>query len=1468
MSKNTADWNMFDSTKLVEYAKRMGEVDASLESYLLQVEKGKASLKDYNNYITGTTAKLKGLKTTLVSVGKGMLLDFGIGVITAVAVKGISILIDAYKKANPSVEELNKRVEESQAAYESAKTELESVTKELESNRTAIEQLEAKDKLTYAEQGQLDELREITKELELQEEIAKRNEANSNKDLALNSIDALNKEHNVGESSIENIPTDNTIESNVNYTDAEYYVGYYKQAKQELHDLIQEKNDFLKSPDFTLDAGSIESIDSEIQSKKDSIAELENEYDEYLAKLYETRSNIKSYYDSIKDTPYEELTTEQKKIIKEWENINNSIDVLNYGKNGNKYNSEKITSLFDEKKIALSKEKLIDLYNSGNLDENYIEKNVKLKEAIDGLNLSLDDGTTSYEAFINEIAAYASAEQTAVETTKKDSLSKSDMIDQINDMSDAFSVLDDIYADVKDGDTFDFSKLDSKKFAENFKDLDAEYTAFIETVSASPNDLSKCQAAFDKLTEAYINQQGFLNELTDENASVAESMLINMGISNAHEVVQEKLQAQNELVANSLNDIDLSNQDVSDSANETIEQMITEGKVSGTLATQMYNLYIQENILNNNKLDMSQKIQELTKLAVSYGIAADSASNLNTIENDIRLAKHYGGSDQDVYNAYSDKYSKAIEEKFGNIDFKYTGAMDSNKTKSSSEKDKWLEEYKKKLSILQDQLDKELIDERTFYNKSEKLLNQYLKDTPEHISKYEEEISDAEKTLHSNWINAYQAQHDKLENSLNDGTITAIEYCQQLAKLGQEYYGIFDNIGLKSVDELPESLQNSVKAFQDAISSTNDTSFVDEQYDQLAAEARACGYNIEEYIGQKGSKAVQKYGQYVKEATEVIKELKEQIKSTFDNAINGVITVLDKQISSVQDNCDKITKSYEDQQKALEKQIKVHEKEIKAIEKQKDVLEEQKDLLEEKKDAIQQQIDDIEEEANARQRELDLEEALYELNRLSNQKTKQTIDGNGNVTYDVDSKGISSARENVQKANQEIEKAKMEQQIKDIQSQIDLIDKQIDALDKQIDKINDIIDELNDQKDAFSDLIDATEEYYDGIVKGLQDYQKQWQSLIDESEKQEALKLAKELGITEGEILGLSQEAFDKVKDKYNQLLDVIYNGGGDIEKQFAILNSLGTEEFQEALKNAGIAVSDFKDQSAKDLEETVATTASILGVDSESSDGESSSTQSGNGNEDTSTMVGVVTTSENLIQTGFDAFSLTMQSAMENLINEAIRMSQEIVKACEEAKRAFDEMSKYTSANISIPHHAAGTGASFADGTGRLESSEKNALVGEIAPELVVDTEHGTTQLFDKPTMVDLPKGAIVYNGVQTERILSDKQSLAGGKSFAAGTNPNPVIDNLLKQSEKLRNIIAEQTFNPLLDSMKHRFNEMATSFMNNISTTNNNDNSTNISSNIGDIYVQGVQNPDGLANAIKKKMPTIMIQKLNRSK
>ncbi len=1614
MNSDNPNWNMLNNDKLLKYAKRMGEVDASLEKYLSRVEKGKASLRDYNNYIAGTTAKLESFKRAIKSISFNFLLNAGI----AMAIGGITSLISSLIS---STNRLKETASEASAEFKSTKDSIEDYKSKISELQTTInDQNSSYEDVTEARKNLLSIQDEMIDKFNLEKEgIGYVTEAINTQSDALDKLTASewkNVKNSYGKNgSFWNKLSDNILNGVTNSENtfdramgsyenygAKFFIGgtLSDNLKKQLTDL---------GADITLDAdrghnvitfiGNVEDVydklsyvedlvdrlntknifglsDAESKAKdmidkvgeyyyqhmyqdvisnnpeymdwlneiqkayenfdkaytsgntKD-IEEAKNVYaetmDDIISKVPEGDSGLIQYFQSLYPALQQEIGSWKFEInfnnsdesIKEdvetyaskFQNDASSILSLDFDYNYQNATKEQQEAFDYFEKLALdygltldqlieklqsmgilhsqaysdAHNKLLPIrnaltYNEDNqkdkLDPSVAQKWLDELEKTDASKLDIVNSpefTKALEAerrgFIgatleadNYTNALNRAEKAIAKKNAKSAekdYSKSDIIDKLTELSDGFTVLDDIYADIKDGDVFDFSKLDSKKFTENFKGLEDEYTKFIETVSASPNDISQCQSAFNNLTTAYVKQFGVLEMVNEGNADVAASYLELYGIENAEALVQDMLIAKRTYLAETGTDIENATYSEINAFMEEKDALEEEGFQLDTTTQKTVAYWTEKQLVNGTLLSTVGDITQLNNLCNALGITSTALRNYAYFK---KLAES-GLYNDETLKAYEGKaldYQKQAQEElqnilYGNQTANYTGAMDSNKTKSSSEKDKWLEEYKKKLSILQDQLDKELIDERTFYDESEKLLNQYLKDTPEHISKYEEEISDAEKTLHSDWINAYQAQHDKLEESLNDGTISAVEYCQQLAKLGQEYYGIFDNINLKNIEELPESLQESVKAFQEAISSSDDNAFINEQYDQLASEARACGYNIEEYIGQKGSKAVQNYGKYVKEATEVIKELKEQIKSTFDNAINGVITVLDKQISSVQDNCDKITKSYENQQKAIEKQIKAHEQEIKAIEKQKDALEDQKD-------AIQDQLDKITEEANERERQLSLEEALYDLNRLSNQKTKQIVDGNGNVRYDVDSKAIGSAREDVQKAKEEIAKAKLENQIKAIQNQID-------ALDKQIDQINDIIDELNEQKDAFDDLIDSTEEYYNSIIKGLQDYQKQWQNLIDESEKQEALKLAKDLGITEGEILGMSQAAFEKVNGKYKDLLDCIYNGNGDIEEQFAILNGLGTEEFQDALKSAGTAVSDFKDSSKKDLEESVNNTASILGVASDSDNGKSSSKKNNSQNEDTSTMVGAVATSENLIQTGFDTFSLTMQGGMEALIDKAIEMSNKIVNACREAKAAMDEMSSFTVGNMKIGHFA-GTGASFGDGTGRLKSSEKNALVGEIAPELVVDTENGTTQLFDKPTMVDLPKGAIVYNGDQTKRILQDKQSLVGGKSFANGNaKPNPIIDNLLKQSERLRSIIAEQTFNPLVDSMKHKFNEMATSLMNNISTTNN-DNSTTISSNIGDIYVQGVQNPDGLANAIQKKMPTIMIQKMNRSK
>lgn len=61
-------------------------------------------------------------------------------------------------------------------------------------------------------------------------------------------------------------------------------------------------------------------------------------------------------------------------------------------------------------------------------------------------------------------------------------------------------------------------------------------------------------------------------------------------------------------------------------------------------------------------------------------------------------------------------------------------------------------------------------------------------------------------------------------------------------------------------------------------------------------------------------------------------------------------------------------------------------------------------------------------------------------------------------------------------------------------------------------------------------------------------------------------------------------------------------------------------------------------------------------------------------------------------------------------------------------------------------------------------------SLVGEVEPEIVVDKKRGKWFVADRPQLVDLNKGDIVYNGKETKNILSGRNAV-GGRSFAGGT-------------------------------------------------------------------------------------------------
>ena len=72
-------------------------------------------------------------------------------------------------------------------------------------------------------------------------------------------------------------------------------------------------------------------------------------------------------------------------------------------------------------------------------------------------------------------------------------------------------------------------------------------------------------------------------------------------------------------------------------------------------------------------------------------------------------------------------------------------------------------------------------------------------------------------------------------------------------------------------------------------------------------------------------------------------------------------------------------------------------------------------------------------------------------------------------------------------------------------------------------------------------------------------------------------------------------------------------------------------------------------------------------------------------------------------------------------------------------------------------------------------------SLVGEVEPEIVVDKKRGKWFVADRPQLVDLNKGDIVFNGKETKNILSGR-SAVGGRSYEGGTGKDSSKKYIIK--------------------------------------------------------------------------------------
>lgn len=965
--------------------------------------------------------------------------------------------------------------------------------------------------------------------------------------------------------------------------------------------------------------------------------------------------------------------------------------------------------------------------------------------------------------------------------------SKEEMISAINEMSEGFEELDKIFESISDKDPFDFKLLDDKAFKETFSGLGEAYTDFIETITSSPDDINGCKEAFNDLIGAWVQSTGILSKVDDSTATLTASMLKMMGVENADAIVTEALTANKIAEEYALYDLTDATEDEIQAKYQEISALIEEGEVSGTTATALFELIAQQTIFSNQKLDVYGKISALQELAVAFGITADAAlgaSEAINLENQLKLARHYGATDTQISNYSSSLTSQmedAIKEKFGNLDYNYVGGNKSNKSSSKKEKKEkdttkefdWIENaidsLEKRIQSLQKVIDSSF---STTEAKSQALVEQ--------IDLINQEIELQQK--------AYDAYMAKAES----------------VRLSDKYKNLIQNGSLNIEDITDEELQKAIDNYQEWYDKAQETQDSINELHEDAMQKHVDGYELEveelEKIRDNGGMTEK---EYLDEMTKLWKrffdkqidyatvaknkklDLLKDEKDYLESVGSAATSLFDYEIDTLEKKKNKATKGYKIEIKALNKKIKV-------IEEQKDVLQDQIDLIEEQKDAQQEILDNLEKEREKQNEILDAEKARYNLRRAENQNTiKQYQDGQ--MIYTTDSEEIKNAKSELDDAEFALTK-------RGIQDVIDQYDKQIDNINKQIDGLDKVIDGYNKQIDALNDLIDKSDTYYDGQITNLENIKSEWEKLLDIEQRATDVKnftdmfgegsIAKllsgdmsmltqwkdtyastlaEIDLTTQDKIGSITEKFaelagvdlSKVTSQFSDLNIAVENASSAIDGTTAVGNdgqvSQAGNSLVDAMNESYNVASDkipAESEMMNDLTDSVHETSSAI------AGGGSSNGKDKKKSESSDSLVGAMDES-------YDKATDTIPAEtdmMSELKDTTIQAKDEVIALGEEINNLPDE--KVIKIKIetegTVPNgFAKGTvGNAFVNGTKYkgLAHDEKNALRSEYGqPELTV-YPNGTAELTTEPTMSDLPRNTVIYNEEQTKRIMNNK--------------------------------------------------------------------------------------------------------------
>lgn len=764
----------------------------------------------------GLGTAFKGLGVSVKSLGASIK-AFALSnpILTAIAAIGVTVYgaVKAYDALTVSVEEANEAMSEAVGEYESAKSSLESINTELADQNKKMDELLSKDKLTYAEKGQLEELQAITKELLLQQDIEQRRVDSASKDLASKTVEAYNKQYGKHDVSREHL--NETFEYSKssgiapiaqNKDDIIGNIAAYVYATKLLSDAQQEYETALKNGDDT------KFLIDDVQNYIDAVDDYTETLDANLSDLQEKRLALENEYNSAvtKRDNGEALTSYDIDAINTYESVYDAIKLIYEYTKKNDWNNMEITSIFNTEGIEKTKEELISMYKSGELSSaEMLGQFPKLNQAIKESEIIAGESSTVYKEVFNEIAALADETADTIGSITSNTLpSLSDLLNA-EDLSDTKKELLEL---AKSGELTPDTFTSTKEYMSLLEQTGLTAKQACDEIKKLPEfdmDLSDWQTQLQNARSNVSELKGMLDELTSKDSNGLSTSSVDKIISDYPKLLgylndtPRLIEEINSLISQQSDIANDAGSMIIEYSSDAYEQVKLSAQDAFNQVTTMQNGQIQSvaqmysiDLNNYTNLAQAKKAIEFALLgdlnqgwADHFGIVVDSLTGMaKATEN---MGEYYNNSENQKkvadYNNLIKQLNDARDRFNSNVDYGAAG-VGKSKSSSKSEKDLWLEEYKRKLAELQNLLAKGIINEREFFSQSEILLNTYLKDSEEHMTKYAEEISDAEKTLHSDRVNAYQYEADELSRLRDGNYLNMAEYYQSMMGLQDEYY--------------------------------------------------------------------------------------------------------------------------------------------------------------------------------------------------------------------------------------------------------------------------------------------------------------------------------------------------------------------------------------------------------------------------------------------------------------------------------------------------------------------------------------------------------------------------------------------------------------------------------------------------------------------------------------------------------